>query len=647
MNRSTLLGLAAAILLPVGSAQAATVSGTVAAGQGYTVLAMAPSGQSTVAKVAANGRFSLKIKGAGSTLQLVTPAGRYFGPVVLGRAGKKAVVALSAKGGTLGKLKLKAGFAAVKAPKKAVSRKGAVRTAKNGGPLGAGKLGFVRMTGKSRAVASAAGDGPGAGGDPDKDGIPSTFDADDNGNYTMDGVDPQTAKTSTAGLFSDVQTMMARSINANAGGISTAQVDQFISDNLSLNFYLDPNYARGATIKSVDVDCGALVYCRPGDGTAIMGDGGNSPTGVQNQRWTSLDANRDGFPDIPVNANADQSHGEIHSIEIRPSVGSADIHAGDLYQIRFTTPGGVLTIPTALSLYFASSPALAVYDAGSGPVNISYPADNSTPGSDGNPLMMTGDQITMTFWRPQRAGMGSEPAFMDMGHLRYGVPIALDGREVQCGASRYSGLSPTLAPAGGSSDSIYNNLFPLQDAADDAAPSSANVLRFTLDVGGCLRANGIDPTGKQIRLPLEAVDESRPGGTDRTAQTIAVCLPGCTPPSQGGPQTGGSGGGPGTGEKADLAVSNVVGSPVDASCQLTIRIENRGTAMASPSRARVQVSGGFDGVVEFQNVAAGATADQVTTIPGACAGREATVTADEAGTVDEYSETNNVLVKTL
>jgi hypothetical protein len=538
MRRVILLAVTIVVLLPA-SAAAATVSGTLAGARGYTVIALASGGQSSKSAVAAHGRFSVRVPGRGSTLQLVKPNGAYFGPVVLRRAGRKALLRLSAEGGKLGTVSLKRGFAAAKAPLKAVSSKGAIRTTKSGAPLGAGNLGFVRMPASAKAAlrASAAGtvasDLPGA--DPDGDGVPSTFDADDNGNKTLDGVDRVTAKTSNAGLFSDVQVMMARSVNANAAGISRAQVDAFVKNNTSLNFYLDPAYARGATISSVDVDCGTLAYCRPGDGYATLGDGGNSPTGVQDQRWTSLDANHDGFPDVPVNQNGgDRSHGEIHSIEIKPNATTADLHAGDLFQLRFTTPGGVLTVPTALSLFFVSSPALTSYDGGAGTVNIAYPATNSTLGSDGNPLQMTGDKITMTFWRPQRAGIGSEPAFVDMGHLRYGIPIAVDNRELGCGASRFSGLSPTLTPAPGASDDIYNQLFPLQDSADDAAPGPANTLKLTFDVGGCMRANGIDPTGQQIRLPLEAVDESRPGGTDRTAQTIAVCLPGCTPPAQQG-----------------------------------------------------------------------------------------------------------------
>ena len=105
-------------------------------------------------------------------------------------------------------------------------------------------------SGSSRSPRAAARRGrqkskPGA--DPDGDGIPSTFDADDNGNKTLDGVDPVTAKTDTAGLFSDVQVMMARSLNANASASAGAQVDAFVSDNTSLNFYLDP-HVRGAAI---------------------------------------------------------------------------------------------------------------------------------------------------------------------------------------------------------------------------------------------------------------------------------------------------------------------------------------------------------------------------------------------------------------
>lgn len=648
MLRTLPIALAAALVLPA-SASAATVSGTVGGGRGYTVIALSSTGQSSKAAVGAGGRFSLKLPGKGATLQLVKPDGSYFGPVVLRTSGKRAFLGLSAKGGKLGRISLKRGFAAAKASKAAVSTGGAIRTAKGGAPLGAGNLGFVKIA-KSGAHASAAAadkaSKPGA--DPDGDGIPSTFDADDNGNKTLDGVDPVTAKTDTAGLFSDVQVMMARSVNANAGGITGAQVDAFVKNNTSLNFYLDPSYAAGAAISSVDVDCGALSYCRPGDGTATMGDGGNSPTGVQDQLWTTLDANHDGFPDVPVNTGGDTSRGAIHSIEIKPNATTADLHAGDLYQLRFTTPGAVLTVPTALSFYFTSAPALASYDGGAGTVNIAYPATDSTAGSDGNPLRMTGDSITLRFWRPQRAGLGSEPDFVDMGHLRYGIPVSVGNREVGCGASSFTGLSPTLSPAPASASNPYNRLFPLQDSAADAAPNAGNLLKVTFDLGGCLRANGVDPTGQQVRLPLQAVTESRPGGTDRTAQTIAVCLPGCTPASTGGPAGGGTGGAaPGAGAKPDLAIGSILGSDVGPNCELAAQVNNSGSAQSFPTDTRFAVAGSPDVVVPTQSIAAGGTQTASASIPGSCAGQTFTVTADSANSVDELSETNNTLSVTL
>jgi hypothetical protein len=624
MLRTLPLALAAALLLPA-SASAATVSGTVGGGRGYTVIALAATGQSSKAAVGAGGRFSLKLPAKRATLQLVKPDGTYFGPVVLRASGKRAFVGLSARGGKLGRISLKRGFATAKAPKAAVSGD-AIRTAKGGAPLGAGNLGFVKVAKGGAHASAAAGKRSQPGGDPDGDGVPNTFDADDNGNKTLDGVDPVTAKTDTAGLFSDVQVMMARSLNANAAPINGALVDAFVSSNTSLNFYLDPAYARGAPISSVDIDCGALRYCR----TATLGDGGNSPTGVQDQLWTSLDANHDGFPDVPANPG----NGGVHSIEIKPNATTADLHAGDLYQLRFTTPGAVLTVPTALSFYFTSSPALASYDGGAGTVNIAYPATDSTAGSDGNPLRMTGDSITLRFWRPQRAGLGSEPDYVDMGHLRYGIPVAVGNRELGCGASRFSGLSPTLSPARGSAANPYNLLFPLQDSAADAAPNAGNLLKVTFDLGGCLRANGIDPAGQQIRLPLEAVTESRPGGTDRTAQTIAVCLPGCTPAPAGEPTPNGA--------KPDLAVDSALGSEFGGNCELSVQVGNRGTAQSFPTETRFAMAGSADVVVPTQSIAAGGTQTVGASIPGTCFGRAFTITADSANTVDELIETNNV-----
>ena len=149
MLRILPLALGAALLVPA-SASAATVSGTLGGGRGYTVIALSASGQSSKAAVGANGRFSLKLPGKTATLQLVKPDGSYFGPVVLRTSGKKAFVGVSAKGGKLGKVSIKRGFALAEAPKTAVTAD-AIQATKGGAPLGAGNLGFVRVKGKAHA----------------------------------------------------------------------------------------------------------------------------------------------------------------------------------------------------------------------------------------------------------------------------------------------------------------------------------------------------------------------------------------------------------------------------------------------------------------------------------------------------------------
>lgn len=660
MRRSLLPALLILSLAPA-AASGATVSGKIAGGKGYTVLALAPGGQSSASTAKANGAFSVKVRKAGSTLQLVRPDGSYFGPVVLGRSGRKAIVSLSSKGGRIGRVSLKKGFATAKAAKRAVTKKGALRTRANGAPYGAGKLGFVKLKGgKATARAAQSGTGGNPGGDPDADGIPSTFDADDNGNGSLDGVDPRTAAASTGGLFSTVGSNLLGSVNANAGGLTQAQIDAFVKETLGLNFFLGTHSVGNTTVSSVDVDCGALSYCRPGSGTAVMQESGNSPEGVGGRLWTSLDANGDGFPDVPANPRFGESNGKVYSMAIAPNATTADIRAGDLYQVRFSTPGGVINVPTALALYFASTPALAAYDGGSGPVSLTYPATQSSIGTRSNPLMMNGDKITLAIWRPQRAPIGDETGYRDMGHLRWGIPLNAGNRELGCGSERYSALSPTLAPADAASDGIYNQLFPLQDSADDAVPAAGNLLRFTFDLGGCLRANGIDPAGQLLEIPIQAVGESRPGGTDRTTQTVAVCLPGCTPQStggggnSGGGNTGGGntgGGGTGQGGMPDLALEGFSGSDNAGSCDIRIDLSNRGTVDSPATVTRVQSEGGgrptTDDQAPTEAIAPGQHKILTVPIAGACGSRTVTVTADVNEAAAEYSESNNVLRTTF
>ena len=90
-------------------------------------------------------------------------------------------------------------------------------------------------------------------------------------------------------------------------------------------------------------------------------------------------------------------------------------------------------------------------------------------------------------------------------------------------------------------------------------------------------------------------------------------------------------------------VDGVVDSDVGDHCDIAFQVGNAGTAQSFPSDTRVAVAGGPDAVITTQSIAAGGTQTSGATIPGSCAGRAFTITADSANAVDELMETNNAV----
>src|SRR5439155_16366742 len=137
--------------------------------------------------------------------------------------------------------------------------------------------------------------------------------------------------------------------------------------------------------------------------------------------------------------------------------------------------------------------------------------------------VMASEQIALTIYRPQRAAIpGAEPGdWTDMGHLHWGIPLNANNHEIAC-AGHYSNLSSTLTAVSAGSEDFALQLFPLEDSADDGLPDGSRTLSFTIDLGGCLRAAGVAPSGLTLVLNVTATGESRPGGVDRTAQFVYV-----------------------------------------------------------------------------------------------------------------------------
>jgi hypothetical protein len=532
------VSLAAAFPAPLalaGAVKAATVSGRVTGAKGYTLLAMGRSRIFGLVKLAPSGSFKVKA-GRDVTLQLLRPNHTFFGPIVLAHRAGRAYEALAGHDLALGAIRLRAGYAVPSKPvsPKVVDRGVWARADRAGKPVGAGNLGLLIRKHNVRAMMagmSQVGSGSGVlppGGDPTHVGIVTAFNADVTGAGVPNNENAASAQASGNGLFTEIYQPLEMSVNADAVGVNPTQISDIIKQDLRLDFYLDSHAAGGATVNAVTVDCGALIYCASGTGTATVTNSGNT-SGPAGGQWNGT---------VPANPSSPS----VFSTQIAPNVGTDQIHPGDVFLVHYSTPSGDVIQPTTLTTYFLTVPAVASYDAGAGPQPVSYPVVNGAPGTMGNPIRMNSGKLTLSLWRPQRAALpGEAGSFFDIGHLHYGIPISTQSGETGCGAQFYSGLSPTLQTDQGSQDTFYNTLFPLLDTAADAPSSQIAQMSLTIDLGGCMAAHGA-LTSAPINIQISAVDAVRQGGTDRSVQTLSVCLPGCDPTQGQGP-----GGQPGPG----------------------------------------------------------------------------------------------------
>lgn len=528
---------------------AATVSGAVKGGKGMTIVGLAPDGTAVRRQLGSGGRFSLRLPAGGSggtTLQLMARDGTYYGPVVLRSTRRKAFTTLAGRSVKLGLVTLRGRWALVSRDAGQAIDVTKVATADaKGRPIGAGKAGFVRSSGVRRAAFLAegapgsrdttgtgpgggpgAGDGPGT--DPDGDGIPTALDLDANGNLRLDNADATAATPRNGGLFSSLYVPFEDALNANAAGVTTAQIDRLLTSerNFGLTFFFDEVGIGSRDVTAGWIDCGRLRYCRAGDGTGVIGGlSESSPDLPRGTRWVEYDAAGAGHPNLEHFTSHDGF--QIWGMAFQPRVSTADIRPGDVYNAIFRTPSGTISRPTTLNGYFVTTPTIASHSSGGATTTLSYPLDSATPGAGGSPLQLETDFLTLSVWRPQRQTIDGAEAgdFVDMGRLHYGVTLDAGGRLIGCGG-HYSNLSGGLTEQEGSREDLARKMFPLIDTTDDAAPDPARTVGFTLDLGGCLRAEGVSiERGAPVNLSLTAGGESRPGGNDAGTQMLTVRLP--------------------------------------------------------------------------------------------------------------------------
>ncbi len=516
------------------------INGKLKGGKGYAVLLVQQSGATQRASVKKSGVFGFKKLSLsvlkGSSLQLTDSKGRYAGPVVLGAKGSRASITFSGKAPTgsafeLGTVTVKSGYAILKKKQlgAAVYATPTVRT-RAGKPIGAGSLGLVAASTRGASIQAASTD---AGSDADRDGVPSAFDADDDGDLILDSADPDSQGTDIpyTGLVFDFR----RTLNAHVrSGLSDEAIDAVVSGEnvFALTFFFSLS-DREAGIDGGFIECAdSLTYCRRNSPLAFYGGVSESTSEFRNRPWSELLTSA-GYPRMER-----ISVGSFPAIvaSIQPRVGRDVFRPGDMYQVNLTQGSTVRsTRSLALAPYFVSIPAIKEYDAGSGAVTVDYaavsPTSGSIPGtSSGDPIVLSpSGLLTVSFWRPQRQALrGDESGYIDWGNLNYGLVI--DDAQATC-AGLYtlptgSDLSEVPDALGTGGSPLAQNgakLSPLQDSQGDRATDPSNLLTFTVDLSACLNRAGL--AHGTYRVSLRAAGAPVTGGEISAVQSVTVTVP--------------------------------------------------------------------------------------------------------------------------
>jgi len=479
---------------------------------GYTVIALGANGRATSVHVKKQ-RFKLRPPAERVTLHLRTADGTYGGPVVVGRVerGKVAILGVEA-GAKLGRVELKVrkGYAKVKR-KRAERWIDATREAraKQGIPIGAGKLGLVR----SKRIKG------GAPGDSDLDGVPDTLDIDDDGDLILDGYDPstkarasgvalQSARTAFFNVNTTLSPIATGGVNIN-GGSSDQQIAAAQQEREWIGLLwggVDPG--------SAEVDCGTLVYCSAG-GTGRYLATGVTPFADALPFPACCDPDGDGRGSL-LDTQPSAAASDFHGMLLYVGAPAGQIGAGDVLIERATSGGTPVELVSTMGFVFSTYPVLAAYDDGQGDSEtFSYPNANAPLPVRAGP---SGDVVVkLTFWRPQRRRIEGEQGkseWMDVGHLDYTASARPRFSPIpsHCPLSSYSDIDPNLTaqPSGDPLPPGFEETH-LEDLKDDQPSSPVNTFTYTLNLTACLASNGLSlSTTEPMNIEFQAWANSPP-----------------------------------------------------------------------------------------------------------------------------------------
>lgn len=509
-----------------------TVKGSLGAeGAGYRVLLLSTKGAGLISTASGTGAFAFtKVKPSAvqsSTLQLISPSGAYVGPVVLKvdsvargvfaaheqLAGVSANLKVSlahldadaAKpviGGVVTKLNGTAG-----APGSATTwyLRAAVQANSMGVPLGASKAGLVakpsafstkqkaKLTGAPAPLVARGAPTQVQGLDADSDGVPNVFDVDDNGNSSLDSVDPVSAKTTAAmNPWTDIRKDFANggsTYNAELPGSTVTASDvadaiggrgQFVTwmflDEIGMRSVA--GLPDSSLVDWARVDCGNLPYCGANQSHeaayGVIGEAGsdswwqtfsnNNPVlwhDYPGHAFNCPDGTTDavipeasllGTPSATTPANGmslfcrdggRDKFGNVVTEHIwgggfSPQTGAdtlAQFKPGDVYTVQYQVHGEATprSFTMVLAPYYATVPGLLA-------------VNGAAPDPSGNFALDAQGKLTLTFLRPQRMTVAGETGtFMDQAGLHYGLIIGPQNGSSEFGCSWYSEANATPA----------------------------------------------------------------------------------------------------------------------------------------------------------------------------------------------------------
>ena len=547
-----------------------TVKAKIAGAKDKTVLLVAKTGRVLASKkITSNTPTAVALKTpstpkistlAGATLQLVSSTtGDYFGPVVLGWKGTKltsakgvytkfsssATTTIDLKTITIKSVSTKQGYGYTAISSSQVDKTTASTTkATRGVPIGVGTYGkkvtasasALFVTGNRSPMAQPqpsqpsqpsqpppGGGGGGEatvdvndldGGDADDDGIPNTFDVNDDGDAKVDSADSDTPEPNVNGSSTDAATCEAAAsfhIFTNYKATAPNFAD-------TLNFY--GTGIHGATDASIFTQVAASMSMVFSPITQVCGETVTKMeikgVGVSYAPADYAEVTAGGTGDIQWQIG----QGKINNVaatgfSVQTFTSLAGLPSGqDTFIQRVTTTSGkVYEFTATAGFVFVTHPMLQGYCVGTtgGTCDTDTPIDYTASSIPTISIAST-QTLVLRMYRPQRFAIdGEAPGFYNLGGFRYTPDMPnppsgglSNGNFGKCDAATYTDVEMTT-------DTLAN-------PTDDKATST---LQVSWDLKACFTARSKSWSTGTVTIDIQ-VEPSGPGGN--SAQKLFLTL---------------------------------------------------------------------------------------------------------------------------